>query len=234
MTTPELQVANSNTAALGQTNRKSPLRRQAHSSTESTPEQLAVGSGQCGVDTREFQPDFKTQWLWFSITFTWFICNESLPLPTVQLTCTLTSISSFTHIPAPTHKHTWRKSVLIVKIAESICVMNFSRKVAIKGAILSTEKQKVIRTDMWSKSCTISRSALVVLAHWCVYVAGWKAGWKEKRMGFGPCRFGLGQILHPASDMNDVRFVESAVKHLTERRQQCSDKGGGWWLVAGW
>jgi len=47
-------------------------------------------------------------------------------------------------------------------------------------------------------------------------------------MGFGPCRFGLGQILHPASDMNDVRFVESAVKHLTERRQRCSDKGGGW------
>jgi len=57
------------------------------------------------------------------------------------------------------------------------------------------------------------------------------------KMGFGPCRFGLGQILHPASDMNDVRFVESAVKHLTERRQRCSDKGGGWlggWWRSGW
>lgn len=91
---------------------------------------------------------------------------------------------------------------------------------------------------------------LFVFILWCVYVwpcrlrGGLSSGAKNKGWAWG--RFGLGQILHPASDMNDVRFVESAVKHLTERRQHCSDKGskglqpkgsqpvgwlGGWLLV---
>lgn len=62
-----------------------------------------------------------------------------------------------------------------------------------------------------------------------MYVAGAVVeGSQGKNKGWASGRFGLGQILHPASDMNDVRFVESAVKHLTERRQQrCSDRSEG-------